>query len=150
MPFWISTFLGIFGVSVIHTTIGSGLDEMTSAADFHLISWRNFFGLSAVVVGVLIPVGLKYFFKRELASISDVESAPAVVEGSEEEEEQDTILAQGPPVDAGKAKVGRLIMLDDDEDAGSDSEFDEDEDIILEAGPAIVIKAKDDDGQSLL
>lgn len=134
VPFWISTFLGVLGVSVIHTTIGGGLDEMTSAADFNLISWKNFFGLAAVVVGVLIPVGLKYCFKRELESVGDIESAP-------EEEEEDTILAQGPPVDRGKAKVGRLINLDDDE--GSDSDFDDDEDIILEAGPAIVIKPQD-------
>jgi len=60
VPFWISTALGILGVTVIHTTIGGGLDEMTSADDFHLITWRNFFGLAAVVVGVMIPVGLRY------------------------------------------------------------------------------------------
>ena len=59
IPFWISTALGILGVSVIHTTIGGGLDEMTSPADFHLISWRNFFGLAAIVVGVMIPVDRK-------------------------------------------------------------------------------------------
>ena len=53
VPFWISTWLGILGVTVIHTTIGGSLDEMTSAADFHLISWKNFFMLAAVVVGVM-------------------------------------------------------------------------------------------------
>ncbi|KAJ7691058.1 hypothetical protein B0H14DRAFT_3664936 [Mycena olivaceomarginata] len=39
--FWISTSLGILGVSVIHTTIGGGLEQMTSSDDFHLISWRS-------------------------------------------------------------------------------------------------------------
>src|ERR1700722_20146517 len=43
VPFWLSTFLGVLGVSVILTTIGGGLDDMTSEDDFHLISWRNFF-----------------------------------------------------------------------------------------------------------
>ncbi|KAH9958171.1 hypothetical protein BGW80DRAFT_1565082 [Lactifluus volemus] len=58
IPFWCSTFLGIFGITVIHTSIGGGLDEMTSAADFHLTSWRNFLTLAAVVVGAMIPVGI--------------------------------------------------------------------------------------------
>ncbi|TFK18128.1 hypothetical protein FA15DRAFT_571351, partial [Coprinopsis marcescibilis] len=63
VPFWISTALGILGVTVIHTTIGGGLDDMTSANDFHLISLKNFFGLAAIVIGVMIPVGLRYWFK---------------------------------------------------------------------------------------
>jgi uncharacterized membrane protein YdjX (TVP38/TMEM64 family) len=150
IPFWISTFLGVFGVSVIHTTIGGGLDEMTSADDFHLISWRNFLGLSAVVAGVLIPVGLRYYFKRELASVTDVETQ----QNTEDEGLEDTILAQGPRVNRGKIKAdARLIMLDDDETVdgsavGSDGEefdFEDDEDIILDAGPAIVIKPADSD-----
>jgi len=146
IPFWVSTWLGILGVSVIHTTIGGGLDEMTSAADFHLISWRNFFGLSAVVVGVMIPVGLRYFFKRELASVNEVEPVTDIEAGVVEEE--DRILEQGPRVDAGKMKVGTLIVIDDE---GIDSgDFDDDEDIILEAGPVIVIKPEDEDRQSLL
>ncbi|ORY86652.1 snare associated Golgi protein-domain-containing protein [Leucosporidium creatinivorum] len=43
--FWISTFFGIAGVSYIHTTIGTTLDQMTSSNDFHLISWQNGVGL---------------------------------------------------------------------------------------------------------
>ncbi|KAF7330426.1 hypothetical protein MVEN_02481400 [Mycena venus] len=77
--FWVSTALGILGVSVIHTTIGGGLEEMTSSDDFHLISWRNFFGLSAVVVGVMIPVGLRYWFGKRGTVVN--------VEDEEEEEE---------------------------------------------------------------
>lgn len=43
--FWLSTFFGIAGVSYIHTTIGTTLDQMTSSEDFHLISWGNGLGL---------------------------------------------------------------------------------------------------------
>ncbi|KAH7928273.1 hypothetical protein BV22DRAFT_1005263 [Leucogyrophana mollusca] len=132
VPFWISTFLGIFGVSVIHTTIGSGLDEMTSAADFHLISWRNFFLLSAVVVGVLIPVGLRYWFKREIASVADVE------QGVEElPEQEDEIVAVGPLPRGKKVTPAPLLQLSDED---SDEYSQDEEDVILEAGPAIVVK----------
>ncbi|KAI0703824.1 hypothetical protein BC835DRAFT_1262421 [Cytidiella melzeri] len=140
VPFWISTWLGIFGVSVIHTTIGGSLDDMTSAADFHLISWRNFFLLSAVVVGAMIPVGLRYFFKRELASVADVEAAAE--EAQQQEDSGDFIIAQGPPVNMLKNKSAPLIMLSDDEDELL-SEGESDEDLVLEAGPALVVKPDD-------
>lgn len=145
IPFWISTFFGILGVSVIHTTIGGSLDQMTSADDFHLISWRNFLGLSAVVIGVLIPVGLRYYFKRELASVQDVETEE-LDEELEGAEEGDQILAVGPRAPAKKfGRDSQLVLMDDDEtdDFLDDDEDDEDEDIILEAGPAIVVKPED-------
>ena len=137
IPFWISTFLGIFGVTVIHTTIGGSLDDMTSADDFHLISWKNFLGLSAVVVGVMIPVGLRYYFKREIATVADVEAEAEAAEA--EVDVEDRILAEGPRADPGKGKAPPLIIISDDE---SDllSETDSEEDVILEAGPALVIK----------
>ena len=139
VPFWISTFLGIFGVTVIHTTIGGSLDDMTSPDDFHLISWKNFLGLSAVVVGVMIPVGLRYYFKRDIQAVADVEAEAAAAE--EAEDAEDRILAQGPPVRLGKGKVKTpplIVISDDESELGSD--IDSDEDIILEAGPALVIK----------
>ncbi|WVF72975.1 hypothetical protein IAT40_007793 [Kwoniella sp. CBS 6097] len=71
--FWASCFIGIGPVSVIHVTIGSSLDSMTSAADFHLLSLRNILGLCAVVVAVLIPVGLKRVFKRDLGDLGEAE-----------------------------------------------------------------------------
>ena len=120
VPFWISTFLGIIGVTVIHTTIGGGLDQMTSADDFHLISWRNFFGLAAVVVGVMIPVGLRYWFRREADSITEDESE--VLDG--ESEESDRILAIGP-----RRLIGKKALYH------FESEEDDDGDVILEAGP---------------
>jgi len=130
VPFWVSTFLGVFGVSVIHTTIGGGLDEMTSADDFHLLSWRNFLLLSSVVVGVLIPVGLRYYLRRGVGSIDDIEAVP------EGDQAEDQILAQGPPGLVGKGKRTHVYR----DDSGSEPE-DEDEDIILEAGPVVIIKS---------
>ncbi|KAJ6494654.1 hypothetical protein C8R47DRAFT_1116676 [Mycena vitilis] len=137
--FWVSTALGILGVSVIHTTIGGGLDEMTSSDDFHLISWRNFFGLSAVVVGVMIPVGLRYWFGKRgtVVNVDDEEEeegAEAVAD--EDEEEEDEILAVGPRREAPKPgdEAGQRL-LDDDE--LEDEYEDDDDDLILEAGPAI-------------
>ena len=150
VPFWVSTALGILGVSVIHTTIGGGLDEMTSADDFHLVSWRNFLGLAAIVVGVMIPVGLRYWFRGQVQSVAEIEEeeeeegtqvdGAAVVLG----EDGDRILAVGPPR-VGK-KVNGLRVLVPDEGASDDDEYDyddNDDDVILEAGPAI--HAKDDD-----
>ncbi|KAF9466459.1 hypothetical protein BDZ94DRAFT_1157726 [Collybia nuda] len=150
VPFWISTALGILGVSVIHTTIGGGLDEMTSADDFHLISWRNFFGLAAVAVGVLIPVGLRYWFRKEVDNVAEQseeeESALMLLGG--DGEEGDTILAVGPPRDGKKdAKLGGVVVDDDDDDDYDDYD-DEDDDVILEAGPAISSKDIDDDPTS--
>lgn len=132
VPFWISTALGILGVTVIHTTIGGGLDDMTSPADFHLISWRNFFGLAAVVVGVMIPVGLRYWFGREVETVEDVEEG--------ENEGEDPILAVGPPP-VNKFSHNRPLLVRGEQDQYYSSEEDDDEDVILESGPAIDIKA---------
>jgi hypothetical protein len=138
--FWISTALGILGVSVIHTTIGGGLDDMTSSDDFHLISWKNFFGLSAVVVGVMIPVGLRYWFGRGgvVVNSDEEEEEGAVVfeQGEEDEDDEDEILAVGPRQERPKAgEEEGQALLDDEYDSD-----DDDEDIILEAGPAITLK----------
>lgn len=151
VPFWISTFLGIFGVTVIHTTIGGGLDEMTSADDFHIISWKNFFMLAAVVVGVMIPVGIRYVFSRETAAISNVEpvddaatDAPSAAATS-----GDVILEQGPQeVPKGKTvPTGQLVVLSDEEDdmdfLGDEDSDSDDGDVILEAGPALITKPLD-------
>ena len=128
VPFWVSTFLGVFGVSVIHTTIGGGLDEMTSADDFHLLSWRNFLLLSSVVVGVLIPVGLRYYLRRGVGSIDDIEAV------SDVDQAEDRILDRGPAGLAGKGKPTHVVYEDE-------SESESDDDIILEAGPVVIIKS---------
>lgn len=152
--FWISTFLGILGVSVIHTTIGGGLDDMTSAADFHLISWRNALGLSAVVVGVLIPVGLRYALSRRVGPIAladdDSEEVESGLIRASEEGAGDFILEQGPQALSGKGKSSAplLVLLSDSEDDGDDDLLDEEEDEILLAGPSLIpesVKGKEPD-----
>ena len=143
IPFWTSTALGILGVSVIHTTIGGGLDEMTSADDFHLISWRNFFGLAAVVVGVMIPVGLRYWFRREVDSVVEDEMEGELSQ-DEADEGRDRILAVGPVKVARKTRTLQERFRDDDDDESlRSSEDDDDGDVILEAGPTIFDIDKD-------
>lgn len=146
IPFWGSTFLGIFGVTVIHTTIGGGLDDMTGPEDFHLISWRNFLGLSAVVVGVLIPVGLRFVLKKRVGEISlepdaeDEEGDIVVVTNN-----GDRVIAQGPLAKfaKGKATSAQLILLSDSEgEEGEDEFLDGEEDEVLEYGPALVPEDK--------
>ncbi|OWZ67408.1 hypothetical protein AYX15_01553 [Cryptococcus neoformans] len=83
--FWSSCFIGIAPVSVIHVTIGSSLDDMTSAADFHILSLRNILGLSAVIIAVLIPVGLKRIFKKDLGDLGEAEEALASTRGGDRE-----------------------------------------------------------------
>ena len=46
---------------------------MTSADDFHILSVRNILGLCAVVVAVLIPVGLKRVFRKDLGELGEAE-----------------------------------------------------------------------------
>ena len=105
---------------------------MTSADDFHLLSWRNFLLLSSVVVGVLIPVGLRYYLRRGVGSIDDIEAV------SEVDQAEDRILAQGPPGPAGKGKATHVVYEDESE---SGSEDEGEDDIILEAGPVVIIKS---------
>ncbi|KAG6877510.1 hypothetical protein C0993_006459 [Termitomyces sp. T159_Od127] len=144
VPFWISTWLGVFGVSVIHTTIGGGLDEMTSADDFHLISWRNFFGLAAIVVGVMIPVGLRYWFRKEVNNVREEEETEEdehAIQLADEEEGDDAVLAVGPPPVVKKINDVNTLLASGDDDDYDDT--DSDGDVILESGPPIPIQ--DDD-----
>ncbi|CAK9782374.1 unnamed protein product [Cutaneotrichosporon oleaginosum] len=76
--FWLTCFLGICPVSVIHVMIGSSLDQMTSAEDFKILSPRNIIGMAAVIVAVLIPVGLKRVFRTDFGDLSDQPEAAAL------------------------------------------------------------------------
>lgn len=144
IPFWVSTFLGILGVTVIHTTIGDGLDDMTSPDDFHLISWKNFLGLSAVVVGVLIPVGLRYILSRRVGRIALEEDFEEEAGTEGRYSDEDPVIAQGPAALTKKGKAtSQLILISDSEEEDDDGDALEacsDDDEILEAGPAIVVK----------
>lgn len=96
--FWISTFFGIFAVSVIHVTIGEKLDQMTSADDFHLFSLRNALLLGGVIIAVLVPV-----FVRKYSAVA---SSP---------------LEEG-------VGTGGVRLPDDDEEEGTRNAFDSDDD----------------------
>ncbi|BGP02497.1 Golgi apparatus membrane protein TVP38 [Rhodotorula toruloides] len=65
--FWLSTFLGVAGVSYIHTQIGTTLDQMAGSDDLHLVTWQNACGLGGIIVAVLIPVFLRRLFAADLA-----------------------------------------------------------------------------------
>ncbi|GAA5961177.1 hypothetical protein JCM10213_001413, partial [Rhodosporidiobolus nylandii] len=80
--FWISTALGIAGVSYIHTQIGTTLDQMTSSEDFHLISWKNGLGLGGIILAVLIPVLLRRYFASDIAAAA-AENEPGGTEPTE-------------------------------------------------------------------
>lgn len=119
VPFFISTWLGILGVTVIHTTIGSGLDEMTSAKDFHLISWRNFLGLASVVVAVLIPVGIRWYFRGELQAVKGVQEVEAEVEAGVTDDLESGMHVDGQgvlPADWKGKSVDRWLLEDALED----------------------------------
>lgn len=108
---------------------------MTSAKDFRLFSWKNGLILSGIVIAVLIPVGIRYYFRDSIAAAAAVEEG---VEEGEGEGEGGHGLERGSS--AGVALVGSggvrgtggLIFLDDDED----EENGDDDDI--ERGGAVV------------
>lgn len=111
--FWVSTFFGIFAVSVIHVTIGEKLDQMTSADDFHLVSVRNFLLLAGVCLAVMIPV----FVKRYSAVAS---------EGLEEAEGSGAVRLPGPEGERARTR-GRTSGEEGDDAFDEDDEEHEDE-----------------------
>jgi len=70
--------------------------------------------------------------RRGAGSIDDIEAA------SEGDQGEDRILAQGPPGPIGKGKPTQVIYRDESE---SEPEEDGEEDIVLEVGPAVIIKS---------
>ena len=114
---------------------------MTSADDFHLISWRNFFGLAAIVVAVLIPVGLRYVWKKELQSVAqaDAGTAGSEVEGestlfayaNEDDELEDEVIESGPAAAVKGKKVTTVLGQGVDSDARLVLIQDEDEDMVF-------------------
>lgn len=78
--FWLTAFIGMIPMSVIHVMIGSSLDQMTSADDFHLISVRNVLGLAAVIVAMLIPMALKRIFKKDFTDLAETPEGQAGVD----------------------------------------------------------------------
>ncbi|KAH9809656.1 hypothetical protein DFH28DRAFT_1133020 [Melampsora americana] len=64
--FWFSTCIGIMPVTLIHTQLGTTLDQMVGPEDLSLLNSKNLFGLGLVAVGVLVPVGIRWYWKKDL------------------------------------------------------------------------------------
>jgi hypothetical protein len=158
--FWLSCFVGIAPISVIHVTIGSSLDTMTSAADFHLVSVRNILGLVAVIVAVLIPVGLKRVFKKDIGDLDEAEHAitesavddavidvPAVEGQQRRYQAVDSgVILAGPSrgddsLDTGNTRKGKgraLAIIADVED--EDGEGEGEEEVFVTEEPVAMVK----------
>jgi hypothetical protein len=68
-------------IAVLILNCLGGLERMTSAEDFHLISWQNFFLLASIVFAASLPVGLRHVLKRRLELPEDAPECiePAIV-----------------------------------------------------------------------
>lgn len=85
--FWLSTFGGIFAVSVIHTTIGEKLDQMTGEEGFTMLTWRNVLLLGGVMVAVMIPVVVKKYRDDPESSSSHPSHGAVFLDENEGEED---------------------------------------------------------------
>ena len=73
---------GIGPVSLLHVTIGSSLDSMTSPHDFHLFSPRNVLAFLGIVSAITIPLIVRRIYRRDLRALDgneDVAGAEVVV-----------------------------------------------------------------------
>lgn len=121
VPFYISAFLGVMGVTVIHTTIGGGLEQMTSSNDFHIISWRNFFGLGAVICVICTTIYLRWRWRKELDGIDDTEPTQPVMREMESLSSP-MFPSRGRSFDShGYPRIPEILVqdLDNDEPIGS-------------------------------
>lgn len=117
--FWISTFIGVMAVSFIHCQIGTTLDQMSSAKDFNLLSWRNFFGLAGVMVGAMLPVAIRRYYGGELKTLAEA--------GHDSGQLDDTLAA----ADSGYAAGDHVVVdvpkdqsrIDEPHDEGKDQTY---------------------------
>jgi hypothetical protein len=80
-----------------------------------MIQWRNFFGLSGVVIAVMFPVVMRYIWTKELSEAA--EDVVVVVDGnSEVEREGDTvrIVVHEGDNESGQGKKGRTSSVSRD------------------------------------
>ncbi|KAA1084115.1 hypothetical protein PGT21_017935 [Puccinia graminis f. sp. tritici] len=79
--FWLTTCLGILPVSLIHTQLGTTLDQMVGPEDLSFLTPKNLTGLALVALGVLVPVLIRWYLRKTLdepptSSVSTAESRP--------------------------------------------------------------------------
>ncbi|ORY33423.1 hypothetical protein BCR39DRAFT_563941 [Naematelia encephala] len=139
--FWASCFVGIAPVSVIHVTIGMSLDTMTSAADFHILSLRNVLGLIAVMVAVLIPVGLKRVFRKDLGELEETASETESIINGPIMDDVDVPVPAYPQISPGtyRAVDSGLVLAGP---SSGDPNLDTDTDYIRAPSSKIGIKGK--------
>lgn len=59
--FWLSSFLGVISMTLIHTAIGEELSDMSSSSDFHLFSLKNMLIILVVGIAMVVPVLVKRY-----------------------------------------------------------------------------------------
>ncbi|PLW18771.1 hypothetical protein PCANC_10921 [Puccinia coronata f. sp. avenae] len=64
--FWLTTCLGILPVTLIHTQLGTTLDQMVGPEDLSFFTLKNLTGLGLVAVGVLVPVAIRWYLRNRL------------------------------------------------------------------------------------
>lgn len=78
--FWLTTCLGILPVTLIHTQLGTTLDQMVGPEDLSFMNTKNLTGLGLVAVGVMLPVLIRWYFKNDSQDLTcpstTVESRP--------------------------------------------------------------------------
>ncbi|CAD6889517.1 unnamed protein product [Tilletia controversa] len=130
--FWISTALGIFAMSFIHTTIGEKLDDMASSDDFNLLSVRNVLLFAGVCGAVMIPVLI-----RKRAPVAPLEEAGGAVgavrlpdddaEGGQNASNTGSVRALGRSILIGARRLGLPGRAQERDDFRADYDDDADE-----------------------
>ncbi|WFD44501.1 hypothetical protein MPSI1_003169 [Malassezia psittaci] len=59
--FWLSCFLGVISMTLIHTAIGEELSEMTSSDDFRFFSVKNMAIMLCIGAAIILPTLLKRY-----------------------------------------------------------------------------------------
>ncbi|KAG0142745.1 hypothetical protein CROQUDRAFT_724949 [Cronartium quercuum f. sp. fusiforme G11] len=72
--FWLSTCLGILPVTLIHTQLGTTLDQMVGPEDLSFFNSKNLTSLFLIAIAILIPVGIRWYFKKDLEGVNEEEN----------------------------------------------------------------------------
>lgn len=59
--FWVSCFLGVISMVLVHTAIGEELGDMTSSADFHMFSFKNVLIMLVCGIAMVVPILVKRY-----------------------------------------------------------------------------------------
>jgi len=104
--FWLTTCLGILPVTLIHTQLGTTLDQMVGPEDLSFLTAKNLTGLALVALGVLVPVLIRWYLRKP----HDPPSSPAVT------------TVQSRPF---SARIGLSLQEDEEEEDEEDDDDDE-------------------------